>query len=228
MSRFIQQHNVITEARYDLSVLEKNIVYLLMATLSENDPPEKENIVLIEALSKSIGREVGRGELERAIENLIRRPYEIVKENGNLLVVSLMTVVKHDAEANLLKIKISRKVLPYFLALKENYTVFQLDMALILKNKYAKRIYEMLSQHKQEGVLAIAVQDLKYRLSLIDKEKKKEMYAEWPAFLTHVIEVAKNELAEKTDIRFTYEAIKTGRKHTHLRFVITPQKVNES
>ena len=41
-----------------------------------------------------------------------------------------------------------------------------------------------------------------------------------------VIEKAKKELAEHTDIIFDYEEIKTGRKVTHLKFIIEENPKN--
>jgi hypothetical protein len=39
--KLIRQHNAITEARYELSALEKNIVYMLLAQLKDDDPDDK-------------------------------------------------------------------------------------------------------------------------------------------------------------------------------------------
>ena len=201
-----------------MTALEKNIVYFLMAELKEDDLPEKLYTVSVRKLEEAVGK-IQMAELQSAAKNLMRRSYHIKKENGNILVVALMGVVYYYDDQKVLKIKISRKILPYFIALKKNYTIFQLDMALSLRSKYAKRIYEML-KYKQAGELKISVEELKYRLALIDKKRQKEVYTEWPTFVNQVLEVAKRELAEKTDISFTYTATKTGKKYTDLRFII--------
>ena len=45
MNKYIKQHHAITEARYDLSAIEKNMFYLLLGALKDDDPLEKEYLV---------------------------------------------------------------------------------------------------------------------------------------------------------------------------------------
>ena len=76
----------------------------------------------------------------------------------------------------------------------------------------------MLSQHKKEGVFSIKLNELKERLKLIDK--KQELYPGWTAFEKTVLKIPQEEISSKTDISFTYEAIKTGKRFTDLKFYI--------
>lgn len=216
MPKILRQHNVITEARYDMSAMEKNIVYLLMAEIKEGDNPGKQYCISVSKLEKRIGK-INKTELRKATRNLISRTYHIEK-GGNILIVSLMGVVHYDAEEALLKVKISRNILPYFITVKKNFTEFELDMALSMRSKYSKRIYEMLSQHLEKGEWKVEVAELKKRLCL--KKEKEEMYTGWSAFKNQVLEVAKKEITEQTNIIFTYSSIKTGKKYTHLHFKI--------
>jgi len=39
--KILKQHNAITEARYEMSALEKNIFYMLLAELKDDDPIDK-------------------------------------------------------------------------------------------------------------------------------------------------------------------------------------------
>lgn len=93
-------------------------------------------------------------------------------------------------------------------------------MALNLPSKYAKRMYEMLSQFKDTGMMQITVEELKKRLGLIDLETGKERYKDFAWFKRYVLDIAQKELAEHTDISSTYTAKKTGKKYTHLEFQI--------
>jgi len=215
-STILRQANVITEARYDMSALEKNIVYMLMAQVKQGDEPEKSYVVSLSELQGKTG-DFSVKELRKATTNLLSRSYRIKEEKGNLLIVGLMGLVHYDAPAEVLRIKISRNIIPYFIALKKNYTEFQLDMALRMRSKYSKRIYEMLSQHKGERHWGITVRELKERLDLIKKDGE-EVYAEWPAFKNQVLEIAKREISQHTNILFTYKALKTGKRYTNILF----------
>lgn len=215
--KHIRQHNAITEARYEMSALEKDIFYMLLAQVREDDAFGKEYVIHLNKLEEHIGK-ISAEELGKAEDNLLSRVYVIPKDGGELY-VSLMTVVRYNDLERTLRIKISQKLLPYLIKLKAHYTEYQLDMALRLKSKYAKRMYEMLSQHKEVGLFAISLRDFKYRLYLLNK-RGEEKYEAWAMFKKHILDVAQKELAEHTDIRFTYTAKKTGRKYTHLEFQI--------
>ena len=59
------------------------------------------------------------------------------------------------------------------------------------------------------------------RLKLLDPKTGKEAFAKnWTEFVAKVLEVAKREINEFTDIRCTYEAHKTKRKFKDLEFKI--------
>lgn len=222
MERQLRQHNAITEARYDMSAIEKNIFYLLMSLLQADDPPQKSYIIDIS--TSRVLKDVSIEALRQAVRNLITRVYYIDKPNGNALALTLMTVVSYDEQKKEMRIVISQKLLPYLIALKDNYTEFELDIALSLRSKYAKRIYEMLSQHKTSRLMKISVEELKYKLALKDPKTEAEKYRSWATFKSAVLDNSKKELAKYSDINFDYEAIKTGRKYTDLVFQITRSK----
>lgn len=220
--KYIKQHNAIIEARYDISALEKNIIYMLLAQLKDDDPPRKSyyNIDFSE-LEKRLNQTIPINSLVKAAEALVFRVYTIPKEEGGVLYTSLISSVENLPEHNVIQVGVSSMAKPYLLALKNNYTEFQLDMALRLKSKYAKRMYEMLSQHMEKGTMEVSVEELKYRLALKDPKTGKELYETWSMFEEHVLAVPQKELAQYTDIRFTYTVLKTRRKYTDLVFKIT-------
>ena len=116
--------------------------------------------------------------------------------------------------------ELSKEISTFFFDLKKNFTQFHLKVALSLKSKYAKRIYEMLCQYKNTGVLRMSLLELRKRLNLIDSETGKRKYTKHGLFREKVLEVAKKELTQKSDITFSYQTTKTGKKYTHLCFKI--------
>ena len=200
--RLIKQHNAITEARYEMSALEKNILYLLMRKLDEHDPPGKNYTIDLAAIEPVTGP-LTKEAIKEATANLLRRSYEIKEEGNSTLIVSLMTVVMHDFSAKELHIKISKNILPYFVALKQNYTEFELDVALSLRHKYSKRLYEMLSQHKEAGELHISIQELRRGLKLDQDDKQEELYTQFATLKRSILDIAQKEFAEHADLNFT-------------------------
>lgn len=194
----IRQHNAITEARYEMSSLEKDLVYLLMQQIKEGDSSGKEYIIDTSHLDVSFKS------LREAAVNLISRIYEIKKPSGDILRLTLMTVVKYNEDENKLQVKISQKLFPYLIAIRENYTEFELSLALDMKSKYAKRLYEMCSQHKEEGVFDVSLEELKWRLDLKNPNTREEKYPGWANFEKNVLLRPLEELNRKSDLIVSY------------------------
>ena len=220
MSQSLKQHYTITEARYDMSAIEKNMFYLLLSKIKDDDDPEREYVV--DARQSDVLKDVRIEELRQAARNLLSRVYYINKSNGNILAVKLMTRVAYDEAKKEIRIRISQKLLPYLINLKKDYTQFQLEAALSLKSKYAKRLYEMLSHYKDQGIMKITIEELKHRLALKDLKTGKEQYKPWSMFKKHVLTIPQEELKAYTDISFTYILEKTARKYTGVTFYIEP------
>ncbi|WP_143760997.1 replication initiation protein, partial [Clostridium haemolyticum] len=103
---------------------------------------------------------------------------------------------------------------PYYLQLK-NYTKYRISNIASLKSQYSIRIYELLKQYEKIKTRKLDLNHLKELLGL-----EIHQYPKFYDFKNRVLNVAQKELSEKTDIKFTFEEIKTGRKVTSIRFFI--------
>jgi plasmid replication initiation protein len=225
----LKQHNAITEARYEMTALEKNIFYMLLSQLRDDDPTSKKyyKINFFE-LEKRLGKKITMPELAKAAEGLVFRVYTIKKESGGELDTTLISSVENMPEENCIELGVGSMARPYLLALKKDYTEFELATALKLKSKYSKRMYEMLCQHKKEGNFAISVEELKYRLAIVNPKTGEDKYPGWRQFAMHILERPQRELGEHADIAFTYTLKKTGRKYTDIEFRISKKDSEET
>ncbi len=82
----------------------------------------------------------------------------------------------------------------------------------------------MISQHKEEGIFKLTVQELRERLKLSSKSSKKHKLSGWLAFERTVLEGPKKEINEKTGLSFTYTLKKTGPKYTEIEFHISEKE----
>ena len=58
-------------------------------------------------------------------------------------------------------------------------------------------------------------------------DKKERKYEAWSELVRNVIVPAQEELAEKSNIRFTFEGVKSGRKVSHILFSVYPNDATE-
>jgi plasmid replication initiation protein len=213
-SATLWQSNFITSARYEMTALEKNIIYMVMAQLKKGDSAEKMYIVSAMELMKATGQEIKYDYLKKATGKLATRLLEGLLPNGNYLQVPFIASAEYISGKGLIEIELSQKILPFFLDLKQQFTTFQLDIALSLNSIYSKRLYEILSMYKnmKDRTFKISVLELKERMHLIESKTGKEKYPTFTKFEANVIKPAEREINGQTDIYFSYKTIE-GKKY---------------
>ena len=223
----LTEHNDLITAYYDMSASEQNIFALLLSRLKRDDPPDQRYCISVKEIEDLTKKQVDYQKVRRSAKKLLSRICTIIRDNGDPLYVTMISDAEHIRDAGYFKIGISPQLRPYVFNLTKNFTRYQLLIFGALKSKYSKRIYKMLSQFKSTGIMRISVEELKKRLKLFDPKTGKEKFKTWTIFVEKVLEVAKREVNELSDLRFTYEAKKTGRKFTNLEFKIARVALEE-
>lgn len=157
-------------------------------------------------------------EIPKITKELMKKVFEI-REGKEIIQMAWLSSAVYKTGEGTVKLEFSPKLKPYMLELKELYTSYKLDNVLSLKSKYSIRIYEILKSNLFKKIIEIEVEELKNMIGA--KADYFKLYAD---FKRKVILQAQKELKEKTDIAFTYEEIKTGRKVTSIRFHINKSK----
>lgn len=219
-NKLIVQDNAITSARYEMNALEKNIIYMMMSQLKKEDKADTIYYVSVRELMDKTATRNSYEDFKRATEQLLGRILQIHRPNGNLLQVAMISSAEYVVGQGVIEIGLDPKIRPFFFDLKQNFTTFQLHMALSLDSKYAKRVYEMLAQYRNLGELKIDVVELKRRLFLYDEKTGTEQYKNWADFERRILVVAQKEINDKTDLRVAYTTVKVGRRVASLYFTI--------
>jgi len=120
-------------------------------------------------------------------------------------------------EQGTISFKIDQEFKPYVLNLSESYTGYYLENIANLKSGFSIRLYELLKQFEKSWWWLKTIEELK-ELFWIQKHKFKQYWD----FKRFVLKTAQKEIREKTDLKFTFDEIKTGRKITKIKFWIMP------
>jgi plasmid replication initiation protein len=127
----------------------------------------------------------------------------------------------------------SPQMKPFLLGLKERFTRFEFLEVAKMKSGFSIRIYQMCKAYYFENirhgrnVFAVSIKEFKSRLGIQDK------YPDFRNFRRKVLDVAREEINEKTHLRVEYDFIKKGRNITDMRIVInekadfTPEPAEE-
>jgi plasmid replication initiation protein len=219
---------VLTSARYELTKLEKNILYLAMREMKPTDPPGQLYYVSTVELRERTGEEIKYDRLRGTTKKLLSRVLEADLPNGDLLQTHFFSSVQYLKGTGTLEIAVDPKIRPFYGYLKSHFTTFQLDLAITLSSIYAKRLYEVFSMYKnlENKTFRISIEKLKLQLGLTDKDTGKDKYPLYAGFKRDVLKQAE-EINSATDLAFTYREIKRGRKVVELEFTVvyTPKEM---
>lgn len=103
---------------------------------------------------------------------------------------------------------------PYLLHLHRDFTKLDMDIFKQLKTASSIRLYQIFKSHmgKNQYNVRFELEELKGILGVSEK------YQQYAGFKMRVLDEAQQRLTEKTDIGFTYDEIKTGKKVSALVF----------
>lgn len=209
VKKSIWQDNFITSGRYEMTALEKNILYAVLAQLKKTDPIGHTYLVSYKDIIGINNDRINFENFKKSTEKLLSRVIEGVLPNGNTLQVNFISHAEYLSQQGVISIGLSPKVIPFFMDLKRNFTTFDLETALSLKSIYSKRFYELLSRYKNlpNKEFSMKLDNLKSILEIINFKTGKDKYPTYTLFKKNVLDVAFNEINKLTDINFSYEAI---------------------
>lgn len=221
----VRQHNHMTEARYELSETAINILLMVISKVRKDDDLDKEYIISIAELTSRMGvSKIIHSRFEEACEQLMKSIITVKNINktdsNSFLKVAFASSVLY--EKGYAKIEISKKIRPYYGYLKERFTEFELNIALGLTGKYAKRFYQLLSEHKNLVSQSFErnIDELKIMLGIINEQTGKDLYKNYSDFERYVLKPSEKEINSKANLKFKYKAVKVGKKVAKLEFSI--------
>lgn len=226
-TKVVLQHNVITSGRYDYASSMLDILFMVLSSLEVG---KLEYIIHSSDIETITGRKWNLRQLRESTESIGSRMFEVewTDENGRKRIrqMWLFEYVEYVEGSSSFKVKINETARPYFFELKNNFTAMQLKSVLNCSSKYAKRLYGIACQWRSVGSKRFEIVELKKMLGLIDK-KGNEQYTEITAFRKEVLEIAKKQINENTDIEIDFELKKRGRSFHWVTLHINSQKFKQ-
>jgi plasmid replication initiation protein len=221
----VRQANALTNARYEYTETQANIFLVLLSKLRKDSPDDVYQISVPE-LEKLTSKKLNYKQLRNSTEEMMGRVHKIhTHHNGKEVFRQLVLFKRIDyiLGTGTIELEFNEYAIPYLFDLKNNFTSFQVQAALNLPSKHAKRIYQICSQWKDKGqTKKVAILDLKKTLGLAD-DKGNEEYTILAMFKKKVLDVAVKQINEKTDLRIDYQLEKVGRAFQNIFFTVQSQ-----
>ncbi len=218
----IRKPENLVKARYKLSPLAIKFLSTIIANIKISDDVDQEYILQIKSFQEFTGQKTNRiyELVEEALENLLKNPLKIPldKEETKFLMCNWISSAIYDnGEVNFL---IDKRLRPILLQVKEKFLKYRLENILPLRSGYSIRLYEILKDiyNRETGYGKLA--EIIYTLKDIREKLEVPKSYVYGMLKKRILEKAKTDLEQYTDIIFDYEEIKTGRKIAHLKFTI--------
>lgn len=158
-------------------------------------------------------------QLKATTDSLLGKVVSVPTERGGYTSFQLFkecTVDKDEFEQWYVEIDAHDKALPLMFDFKREYFTYELWNALKLRSANQLRMYELLKQYEKSGERKMTLVELRNGLGIGDDE-----YPRWDRFRDRVLNSCQQALLENTDIKFTYDPIKAGKKITGVHFYIS-------
>lgn len=220
----VVESNELIEAHYRLGAQEQKIV-LSVISMIKTDSLEFEEYFIPVSFFKSVFDVKGNAygsRLKKSAKGLIEKSLQIRRKGGGWLVVSWFSSIEEYPEKGEVGFCFDPKLKPYLLSLKRKFTSYQLINAVQLRSGYSIRIYQLLKQYKNTVAKTREIEFIELR-KILGIENKFKMFGD---FKRKVLEVAKKEISESTDIRFSYSTRKIERRVNWIIFFIYPKNDN--
>ncbi|USK62353.1 replication initiation protein [Peribacillus asahii] len=234
---WINQSNELINMTQDLTLMERRLVYSLIALIQPDDRDFKMYVIAIKDLADLLGIKGNSfyKRVENAVDGLMKK--QIVRQSTDGTQVDKIQWVQKASYINttgLVKIRLSEDLANYLIQLN-SYTKYRLMNVLRLKSEYSWRIYELLKEDewKSRSITYEKRSWKSYRIFKVDTlrdllnippTKLKAM----SNFRAKVLDVAKQELNEKTDLFIDYAVHKkVGRKIESFIFYINENPKNK-
>lgn len=216
----VKQDYQLVNAKYKLTTAEIRFVMIALTQLENNDTELTEYEIKVSELEEKLQTEQNETRLKQFAKKLLSKPLEVPTEDG-FIVANWFADVEYIKGQSKFKVSFSKKLIPYLLELKKRYVSYNLKNILPLTSSYSVRIYQLLKEYEKLKIRYIKVEEL------MDILQVPNSYKIYDNFKRKVLQVAEKELAEHTDISFTFEEEKEGKKVDRLILRIYPNKRQE-
>jgi plasmid replication initiation protein len=212
----VVKNNDLIKAKGELSSTAQKLLAMVISMINSTDSEFQEYALQIESYCDAVGTSSNNTEhIKKQAEELMSNPFVV---DG--MMFNWCSMVDLKRIEGYIIFDIHSKLKPYLLGLQGNFTKYQLTNVLKLKGTYSVSLYEYLVMRFRTYRNEYFKQHNKYPKSFtfdisIDwlraTYKVPDSYR-YDNIKTQIINKAQADFKEHTDIRFTYQEQKIGRK----------------
>jgi len=210
-------------AQSDFTLSEFKIIDAFLSRINSHDDSVRSVIFEKGELEELLGvTRILNDDLKDRLKNLFKTVYikDDRKKDGFKLVTLFEKAEAYPDEDGLWKVelKTTDSAQEYIFNIDNiGYLAYTLRSIVNLKSRHSYVLYLYLLQNRFRKSWTVDLEQLKIMLKVDDSDAYKQYYR----FNDLVLKKCKQELEERTDVRFDYEPVKTGRTVSGIQFTLT-------
>lgn len=212
----------------ELSLSEFKILDTYLSRINSHHPEQRNVRFEKGEMERLLGvKQVKPQDLKQRLRHLMEQVIEIEdtrKEDGFALIslFSIAKCVKDKDDLWQIDISCTPEAMEYFFNIEEiGYLRYKLRSIINISSRYSYIMFIYLESNRFRKEWTIALEELRLILNC----ENDETYAEYKHFNNLVLKRCYKELTEKTELQYTYEPIRRGRKVTEIKFSLASRAV---
>lgn len=213
--------NPIINARFDITAIQMKVFLKVIASIDQSQEDMTEVNISVKELQTFIGSESKNIYAYLQDELTKLRKKDLFYEDDRIrLEASFFSSIIYHKKEGYFTFEFSKNIKPFLLQIKDNFTVLDIRNLLYLDSIYAIRFYEYCKEFERFKHFEFDVEELKEKFGL------SKRYKNYFDFKLKVLQQARTELMQNSELYFDFEEIKQGKKVTRLKFIIIKNNKN--
>lgn len=214
----------VTRRKYELGTQEQKALGYLLSLIQLGDENKKPPYIYtfdtkIFCDICGINRDSGSNlqSIKKSLDSLAENSFWLDYGGGEFRFQWIVTPDIHRGEG-VINVEIPSMVFPYLVGLTENFTEYELWQILPMKSAYSIALFELLKSYAYKHVVVVSLEQLRAYLAVGDK------YHDFRNFQRKVLDMAKREINDLTDLTIDWRGIRNGRSYNAIEFIIATKK----
>lgn len=208
----------------ELSLSEFKILDTYLSRINSRKPEQRSVRFEKGEMEKLLGvKQLKPTELKERLKHLMEQVIELKDErkNDGFVLISLFSMAYCNKDANgqwQIDLACTPEAMEYFFNIEEiGYLRYKLRNIINISSRYSYILFTYLESNRFRKEWTVDLSELKRILNC----ENDDSYSEFKIFNNRILKRCYNELTEKTELRYTYEPIKKGRKVTGIKFTLS-------
>ncbi len=227
----VTQSNALALSSQEMTLIEKRLIVVGFAKLDTTDPDLRVRFYINEFNSIfDLSTNANHERLRDGAKLLLSRIVHIEQPDGGWEMFQWVNFARYvpsskSSDGSYVEMEFNRKLKPYIHQLSKNFNSYTLEKIAQMQSFYSVRIFEILHHDSFGGKiqsLEYDVDDLKFRLRLkyAEKSSSVDRYPNFKDFRVRVLEQAQKDCEAYTDLTFTFEGVRRGRRIAAIVFEV--------